>query len=106
MRTHIPGNARGEDGPLAVGMRPVSLHAEMHRAFREWLDANEAWSTLRGALAANGESLTARRRLKELEQRVEAAAAAFKQAKQRCIDSPLYTAMLYSAIAGAPRAVE
>lgn len=104
MHTGLSENARGRDGAIAANMVPVSLHAEMHKAFQEWLDASEAWSILRGAMAANGESLTARRRLKELEQRVDIAAKAFKQAKQRCSDSPLYTAMLYAAIGGAPRA--
>ncbi len=106
MRTRISEGARGRDGPLAADMVPVSLHAEMHRAFREWLDAHEALWSLVGTMAADKESFTASRRLQELEQRVESAAKAFKQAKQRCSDSPLYAAMLYAAIAGAPPAVE
>ncbi len=106
MLTRFSENAPGRDGPLAANMVPVSLHAEMHRAFQEWLDASEAWSALRGTLAANGESVTGRRRLEELEQRVDIAARAFEQAKRRCSDSPLYTAMLFAAIARAPRAAE
>lgn len=106
MLTRLSENARGRDGALAAEMVPVSLHAEMHKAFQEWLEVSEAWSTLRGTMAANGESLTARRPLEELERRVDIAARAFEQAKQRCSDSPLYTAILYAAITRTPRAAE
>ncbi len=106
MPTRISEDAGGGVERLAVNMVPVSLHAEMRRAFGEWLDAHEAWWTLLGTVAADKESIAQRRRLQELEQRVESTAKAFNQAKQRCSDSPLYAAMLHAAIAGAPPAVE
>ncbi len=100
MRTRESDNAPGRDRTQTANIMPVSLHAEARKAFREWLDASKAWSTMHGIIAEDGDSPTARRRLAELEQRAEAAAEAFQQAKKRCSESPLYTAMLYAAISG------
>ena len=78
----------GEGGALETNRVPVDLRAETRAAFRAWLDASKAWSTLRQAIEANGETPTARRELQESEQRLNAAAEAFTRAQQRLSDSP------------------
>jgi hypothetical protein len=63
----------------------------MRQAFREWLAASKAWGTLHRAIVysieGNVHSATARRRLEELEQRLNAAAEAFEQTQQRLRDA-------------------
>ena len=75
-------NEYGRDKALAANMVPASLRPEVRTAVREWLDASKAWSTLRQAIEANGDSGTARRRLEELERRLNAAAEAVERAQR------------------------
>ena len=82
---------KGEDRKtktLEANMVNVSLHAQARGAFREWLDASRAWSTLRLDIEANGYSSTSRRELEELEKRLNTAADALRQAQQRLSDFP------------------
>ena len=79
------------DSGLAGNGVPLTLRAEMRKAFREWLDASKAWSALRKTVEANGDSWTARRKLEELEERVDAAAETFRQVQQRLNDVPVRT---------------
>ncbi len=76
-------------GSYRAGDREDERGAEVRKAFREWLDASKAWAALRRTVEADGNSWTARRKLAELEERVEAAAEAFSQVQQRFNDMPL-----------------
>ena len=76
-------NEDGQDKVLEANMVPMSVHAQMRKAFRDWLDASKAWSTLRQASQANGDRSTAKRELRELERRLNAAADAFTQTQQQ-----------------------
>ncbi len=68
---------------LANGV-PGSLQAQMHEAFREWLEASKAWSTLcRTVEVDEGDSSAAKRELRKMERRLNAAADAFNQILQR-----------------------
>jgi len=91
MSARIFDNESGTDEALAAKMVPVSLSDEIRKAFREWLAANKAWVTLHRAIVysteTNGDSSTAKRRLKELEKRLNTAAEAFEQTQQRLNDS-------------------
>ena len=78
----------GEENTVWANIVPVKLRAESRQAFRAWLDASDTWSTLNRAIEANGDSPTARRRLQESEQRLNAAAEAYARAQQRLSDSP------------------
>ena len=83
-------NGAEKTRPRKVYTVPVSLQAHKRKAFREWLDASKAWSAYRQAIKANGDSSTARRELEILERRLNAAADAFKQTRQRLSDPPPY----------------
>ena len=74
--------------PRKVYTAPLSLQAQKPKAFREWLDASNAWSAYRQAIKANGYSSTARRELEVLERRLNAAAEALEQSPQRLSDPP------------------
>ena len=78
----------GRDEGFAAHILPASLRAEMRMAFREWLDASKAWSTLRHSIEVDGGTSTARRKLEELEQRLNTAAEAFQQAQHRLSKAP------------------
>ncbi len=76
-------NEDGKDKALAADTVLVSHQAQLREAFREWLDASKAWSTLSRNIAADENSSSARRELRKLERRLNAAADAFHQAQQR-----------------------
>ena len=91
-------NLHGQSRTPAGKTAPGSLHAELRKAFREWLDAStECEAFERDALEAMGNP-TAERRLTELRQRVDAKAEAFDEARRRCSSSSLYVATLYAAM--------
>lgn len=98
MHTCVSSNAYGRGRTPAAKTTPESLHAELRKAFREWLDSSKEWSSFQRTIEANEHSASARRQLAELEQRLAVAAKAFAEAKQRCSESPLYTAALHATI--------
>ena len=82
----------GDNGNESDEARPacgvvMSLKVELRNAFREWLDASRAWSDLRQGIEERGASSTARRKLKKLEKRLNAAADALKRAQQHLNDA-------------------
>jgi hypothetical protein len=91
MSERVSADESGTGEALAAETVPLSLRAELREAFREWLAANKAWVTLNRAIEANGDSSTARRKLKELDERLDAAAEAFEQTQQRLSDSHFFT---------------
>ncbi len=76
-------NEDSKDRGVIASRAPGGLQAQMRKAFREWLDASKAWSTLCRTLDAEGDSSTAKRELRKMERRLNAAADAFKQTQQR-----------------------
>ena len=78
-----PNNEDGKDEALAADTVLVSHQAQLRKAFREWLDASKAWSSLSRIIEVNENSPSARRELQKLERRLNAAADAFHQAQQR-----------------------
>ncbi len=79
-------NEGPKDGELIAGGAHESLQAQVRKAFREWLDASKAWSALCRTLDVEGDSSTAKRELRRMERRLNAAADAFKQTQQRLSD--------------------
>ncbi len=78
----------GDSNALGAKTLPSELRSETREAFRAWLDASKAWSTLRQAVEANADNPTVRQELEESEQRLNAAAEAFTRAQQRLSDFP------------------
>ncbi len=79
-------NEDSKDGALIANRAPGGLQAQMRKAFQEWLDASKAWSTLCRTLDAEGDNSAAKRELRKMERRLNAAADAFKQTQQRVSD--------------------
>ncbi len=79
-------NEDSKDGALSANRAPGGLQAQMRKAFREWLDASKAWSALCRTLDAEADSSAAKRELRKMERRLNAAADAFKQTQQRLSD--------------------
>ncbi len=78
----------GHSNALGARTLPSELRTKTREAFRAWLAASKAWSTLRQALEANGDNPTVRQELEKSEQRLNAAAEAFTRAQQRLSDFP------------------
>ena len=97
MPSRVPQNAHGRPRTPAGKTAPGILHAELRKAFREWLDASKECSALEIDLLNQAGNPAAEHRLAELRQRVEAKAEAFDEAKRRCISSSLYVATLFAA---------
>ncbi len=100
MPSRVPQNAHGRPRTPAGKTAPGILHAELRKAFREWLDASKECSAFERDVLERAGSPMAERRLAELKQRVEAKAEAFDRAKRRCSSSSLYVATLHAAISG------
>ena len=77
----------GIDKGLAAKLASVNVDVQARKAFRKWLDASKEWSNLCQAIEANGASLAARRKLEELERRLNSAADVFEQTQQQLSDS-------------------
>ena len=76
-------NGDERDDAVVASRGFMTLYPQSSNALCEWMDASKAWSSFLQFIEENGDSPTARRKLKKLERRLNAAADAFEQAQQQ-----------------------